>query len=330
MKKSDLMLDILLKAIYKERDIYKTYLKVRDRVKDPRIKAMLTELAEEERKHRKLMLQEFRTLREMLQTTEPRKAHLSEKKVSYRLPSRLPFKELASIPGIDLAGVSLPSEFMGGDYLESFSLEYEDKSHAGLALMIGDIMGHGLMVVQSKAQIKTLFSNTIYSHKPKNKKNETLSTASLVRRFNEKLYELCQRERSIISLLLCFLEPEKKRLVYTCAGHNPCILITDNGANHTLLADSHLIIGVMKAVDYQQTEVKLTKGDILVLYTDGITEATNKKGKEFGSERLVELVQKHHKHDAKGIINHIANDLSLFLGTKPLHDDLTLTITKIK
>lgn len=86
----------------------------------------------------------------------------------------------------------------------------------------------------------------------------------------------------------------------------------------------------MKEVDYQQTEIKLKKGDILLLYTDGITEAIDKKGKEFGKERLIELVKKHHKLDTRKIINHICKALSHFLSDKPLHDDLTITIAKIK
>lgn len=328
-KDTELMLDLFLKSIYKERDIYRTYLEVRDHVQNPKKKEMLTELAQEERKHRKLMLREFRTLREMMQQTEEGKVQLSEQKVSYHLPQRLIFKELDSVPGIDLAGISLPSEFMGGDYLESFPFYYDDQSHAGLGLLLGDIMGHGMMVVQRKAHIKALFSNAMHSIHPKNRKDKALSTAAMIHRFNEELYGPCQKSRSFLTLFLCLLDPDNGRLIYTSAGHNPGLLFTEHGARHTLLANSGLIIGVMKDVDYNETEMRLGKGDILMLYTDGITEATNKKGKEFGLQRLIQLVQQHHNLSAQEIINRISTSLSGFIGKKPLHDDLTLTIAKI-
>ena len=185
------------------------------------------------------------------------------------------------------------------------------------------------MVVQRKAHIKTLFSNAMHSIPPRNRKDKALSTAAMIHRFNEELYGPCQQSRSFLSLFLCLLDPDNGRLIYTSAGHNPGLLFTEQGAKHTMLANSGLIIGVMQDVDYNETEMKLGKGDILVLYTDGVTEAMNKKGKEFGLQRLIQLVQQHHSLSAQEIISHISSSLSDFIGRKPLHDDLTLTIAKI-
>jgi len=160
-------------------------------------------------------------------------------------------------------------------------------------------------------------------------KAKALETSFLVRRINKLLWEPCRKADSFLTLFYCFLSLRRKRLIYTSAGHNPPLLFSDYGSKYMSLANTQLVIGILKEVDYSQTEVKLMEGDVLLLYSDGLTEATDKKGKEFGIQRLVGSVQEHYSLSSKGMIQQICQALRDFMQDRPLKDELTLAIAKI-
>ena len=329
MKKTDLILDILLKAIRKEIDAYTTYVKASESSPYPETKSLLAQLAEEERKHRQLLLREYRTLRGMLQKSKPRASYLTKKKVRYRLPAELPFKQLPTIPGIDLAAISLPTEFMGGDYLEAFLFPSGDGQLSSIGIILADIMGHGLQAAKLKALIKSTFAQFMDSSQQGAQNETAVKTAFLIDRLNRLLWEPCRKADSYISLFFCVLNPYQRRLVYTSAGHIPPILFTNNGSKYISLTNTQLVIGILQQVGYSQTEIPLQKGDVLMLYSDGVTEATGRKGEEFGMQRLVKLVQQHCNLTSEEIIQQICRGLTDFLEDKPLKDELTVAMAKI-
>ena len=329
MKKSNLILDILLQAIRKEIDAYITYVKASESSPYPETKSLLAQLAEEERKHRDLLLREYRTLRGMLQKSKPRESYLTEVEVQYRLPTELPFKPLPTVPGIDLAAVSLPTEFMGGDYLEVFPFSSGDEGLDRIGIVLGDIMGHGLEAAQLKGLIKSTFARLMDSSLKKEQNEKPDNTASLIAHLNRLLWESCRKADSYISLVYCVLNPSNNKLVYTSAGQLPPILFTEHGSKYISLANTQLVIGILPQVDYSQTEVPLQKGDVLMLYSDGVTEATGRKGEEFGTSRLVELLSKHYNLTSKAIIQQICQSLTDFLQNRLLKDELTIAIAKI-
>jgi len=329
MKKSDLILDILLKAIRKEIDAYTTYVKASESSPFPETKSLLAQLAEEERKHRDLLLREYRTLRGMLQKSKPRESYLTEVKVQYRLPAELPFKPLPTIPGIDLAAISLPTEFMGGDYLEVFPFSSGDEGLDSIGIALGDIMGHGLEAARLKGLIKSTFARLIDSSQKGEQIEKADNTASLIEHLNRLLWEPCRKADSYISLFYCVLNPSNKRLTYTSAGQLPPILLTDKGSKYITLTNTQLVIGILQQVDYSQTEVPLQKDDVLMLYSDGVTEARDKKREEFGIQRLVALLSKRYNLTSEAIIQQICQGLAYFLRDKPLQDELTIAVAKI-
>jgi len=329
MKKSDLILDILLQAIRKEIDAYNTYVKTSEISPYPETKALLAQLAEEERKHRQLLLREYLTLRGLLQESKTRAAYLTKDRVQYSLPAELPFKQLRTIPTIDLAAISLPTEFMGGDYLESFPFSSEDEQLASIGIVLGDIMGHGLEATQLKGLLKTTFAKLMGSTGQTGQNNKAVNTASLIDRLNRLLWEPCRSTDAYITLFYCVMNPYNKRLVYTSAGHNPPMIFTDNGSKYTSLSNTQMVIGVLQQVDYSPTEVPLHRGDVLIIYSDGLTEATNRKKEEFGIQRLVELVQQNYNLNSEAIIQQICQGLAAFLQDRPLKDELTIAVAKI-
>ncbi|TKJ31095.1 hypothetical protein CEE39_07560 [bacterium (candidate division B38) B3_B38] len=329
MKKSDLILDILLRAIRKEIDAYNTYVKASESSPYPETKSLLAQLAEEERKHRNMLLHEYRTLRGMLQKSKPRKSYLTKDRVRYSLSAELPFKQLRTVPGIDVAAISLPTEFMGGDYLETFPLSSVDGQLTNMGIVLGDIMGHGLQASQLKGLIKSTFARLLDPSQPAGQSERAAKTASFIEHLNRILWEPCRKADSYIPLFYCVLDPDNENLVYTSAGHIPPILFTEHGSKYTPLANTQLVIGILQQVDYSKTEIQLRRGDLLMLYSDGVTEATDRKGEEFGMQRLVGLVQQHCHLASKAIIRQICQGLTGFLQDTLLQDELTIAIAKI-
>jgi sigma-B regulation protein RsbU (phosphoserine phosphatase) len=328
-KKDELILKLLLNAIQKEIDAYNYYLKASENSPYAETKSLLLQLAGEERKHHQALLREYRTLREMFKKSKDRSAYLSKDKVRYNIPQTLPFKYLSTVVGIDVAGITLPTEFMGGDYLENYSYFEDEPERRSMGILLCDIMGHGLKASQLKGIIEQSFSDIIESIQEKGGKNSIFNTASLIRRFNQHLWAPCRHADSFITLFYCILHPHNNKLIYTSAGHNPPLLFTNEAHQHIALSRTQLIIGILENVDYSKQEVHINKGDILLIYSDGLIEATNKHDEEFGTKRLIDLIQQSKKLSSKQIIEHICQSLNDFLQGKSLEDDLTLTVAKI-
>lgn len=329
MKKSDLILELLRNAIQKEVEAYNYYIKASESSPYPETRSLLLQLAEEEKKHQRLLLREYRTIREMFKKSRSRPSYLTKERVSYQIPTPLPYKQLITISGIDLAGISLPTEFMGGDYLDSFPFLLKDGKYSSFGILLCDIMGHGLKASQLKGVIKSTFAKLIDSSLQRGNKRKIIATASLIHRFNQLLWEPCRKANSFITMFYCVLNPHSRKLLYTSAGHNPQFLFFDNGEKYKPLAKTQMIIGILEDVDYTQTEIQFKKDDLLLLYSDGLTEATDKKGEEFGIKRLIELVQENYELPSKAIIQQVCHGLTNFLQGKPMKDDFTLAIAKM-
>jgi sigma-B regulation protein RsbU (phosphoserine phosphatase) len=116
-------------------------------------------------------------------------------------------------------------------------------------------------------------------------------------------------------------------LTYTNAGHNPPIMISSEG-KIILLETGGTVLGFMADYEYKEENIPFQEGDVLVIYSDGITEAQNKKDEEFGYDRLEEVIRSGRDKSAKEINAHILNAVKSFTGDVPQSDDTTLVIIK--
>lgn len=214
----------------------------------------------------------------------------------------------------DIAGHNIPSKEVGGDYYDYFIL---DNGHIGIA--IGDISGKGVpaSLLMSNLQAALRISS-LDSHEP----HVVLS------RVNKHITKTTSPEK-FATFFYGVFDPGTKTFTYTNAGHNYPILLRKNGKIE-LLKQGGLIIGVMEHAEYSSASVELGKGDALVLYTDGVTEAMDIFNNEFGEERLINLLKETEKMSARGIINTILERISSFTQGSMFSDDLTLIVMKIK
>jgi serine phosphatase RsbU (regulator of sigma subunit)/putative methionine-R-sulfoxide reductase with GAF domain len=130
-----------------------------------------------------------------------------------------------------------------------------------------------------------------------------------------------------VTIFYGILDVEQGTLRYTCAGHNPPLLISADGAVRELTTPG-IALGVLEEVTLVEAEASISVGDVLVCYTDGITEATNSVDEPFGVPRLTSVVQAHREQSADAIIEAIMRSLLAFTGERPPFDDITLVVIK--
>ncbi len=148
------------------------------------------------------------------------------------------------------------------------------------------------------------------------KLNNTISLEIVEDRYATGFYLLFDGEKGIMS--------------YTNAGHCPLILYRSHSDEFEFLDTEGMPIGIMSGVEYGQNYTIMERGDIAILYTDGITEAMNFKHEEFGFDRLKEVIRQYKRESSKEICNKIIEAIKVFAGNAPQHDDETILVLRMK
>ncbi len=220
--------------------------------------------------------------------------------------------------GFLVAGYCLPATHVGGDYFDYFITEDT------IDIVIADVSGHSVGAAMIMAETRsTLKMETHWRLKEK-----TGSAAETLAVLNDLLFEDLNRADSFISMFYVKYHAASRVLSYANAGHNlPMLARRGEKACAELDADG-LILGVRKKVDFQEKKLLLEAGDVLLLYTDGITEAQDSRGEFFGVQRLCELFIAHAQHPPERIIAVVLKELETFCQSKTFNDDVSLVILK--
>ena len=224
------------------------------------------------------------------------------------LPARLP-----EVPGYELHGGNVPSRGVSGDYYEVV----ERLGGEECVLMIADVSGKGLAASLLTACLEALAAEPIESGLP---------PEEICNRVCRRLYQRTSPER-FATAFLAALEPRSGRMRYANAGHNPALLVHATGGVERLAATG-LPLGLLPAVSYTARETHLAPGDLLLLYTDGIVEATNPEDEEYGLDRLIEACLRHRGGSLKELAHALEADLEAFVRGVPFADDRTLVLAR--
>jgi sigma-B regulation protein RsbU (phosphoserine phosphatase) len=130
-----------------------------------------------------------------------------------------------------------------------------------------------------------------------------------------------------VTLFVAELDPATGKLAYINAGHNPPLIARMNGSIEQL-SSGGFPLGIIPTADYELGELDLGNGETLVIYSDGVSEANNIEGEEFGMERLAKVIQSNIRASAAGLRDKVESALSSFTKTAPANDDITLVIVK--
>ena len=236
-----------------------------------------------------------------------------EIEIAREVQERLFPQKLPKIEGLDCAGGCRPALGVGGDYYDFLALP-----GGRLGVVIGDVSGKGIAAALLMASLQA-------SVRGQSLRGES-DLALLIENVNSLIYEASTASR-YATLFYAELDPATKRLDYVNAGHNPPLLVRDGAAIH--LETGGTVVGLLPRFPYQQGSISLQPGDVLVAFTDGISEAMNGADEEWGEEELLKSIRACQHLPAQEMIPALLRDADAFVNGAPQHDDMTLVIVKL-
>lgn len=229
-----------------------------------------------------------------------------------KVQKRLLPAEFPTIPGVEIAGGCQPAGAMAGDYYDVFQLGSK------IGLCIADVIGKGLPAALMMSNLQAAVKVTAA---------EWVRPGELCKRVNE----LACRNGAVdkfISFFYATYDPKTRQLTYSNAGHNPPVVVRQNG--ETVRLDSpDVVLGQMPEWLYHDRELQLEPGDRLVLFTDGITDAGIFKDDEFGDERLVRTLRTHAALNARQLLERIVSDVTQHCDSS-FDDDATCLVMSVE
>jgi serine phosphatase RsbU (regulator of sigma subunit) len=222
------------------------------------------------------------------------------------LPSTFP-----ATPGCDAAARMIPATEMGGDFYDYIELPTGE-----IGLVIADVSGHGVPAAFFMAVARTNLREQAVHH---------IDPGDCLAQTNDSL---CTQNPMdlFVTVFYCVLDPKTGALRYANGGHNLPYVRRAGGEVETLSGAGGLVLGALPGAKYPTHTVQLLRGDRLVLYTDGVTEAFNPAEELYGAPRLADEVHVHGGGTPAALVERICRSVTNFAGTAPQSDDITLTV----
>ncbi|MBN1213161.1 MAG: SpoIIE family protein phosphatase [candidate division Zixibacteria bacterium] len=217
-----------------------------------------------------------------------------------------------SLENYDITGISNPAKMVGGDYYDYIELK-QDK----WGIAVADVSGKGTPAALLMASLQTCLTEQA---------GLNMSVSETIDKVNQVFSRFLKSKR-FITMIYGLLDLKKNTFTYVNAGHNYPLIITRDG-NVRQIEGSDLILGISREAIYQERELSLQKGEILLIYTDGITEATNSVGEMYGEQRLEFLLKDSQFLSAAELKKRILDSVQKFQGDAIQSDDITVVVIK--
>jgi sigma-B regulation protein RsbU (phosphoserine phosphatase) len=223
------------------------------------------------------------------------------------LPSAAP-----QVAGVDLAGHNAPCRTVGGDYFDFFPYP-----NGRVAMVLGDVSGKGmpasLLMMSLQARVQVLIE-------------EPEDLGVVMSRLNRLTATNCPSNR-FITFFMCLLDGSTGELLFSNAGHNPPLLLRANG-DIEWLEEGGCVLGILPMAKYEAARRQLDLGDVLVVFSDGVTDAMNPQGDDFGEVRLAAVVHEHRMRSSAEMVQAVNRAIAEWAAGSPLPDDLTLLVAR--
>lgn len=253
------------------------------------------------------MVQRIRHYSEEIERKESELRIAAEIQTSF-LPRTAP-----DIRGCEIAAFTHPAKEVGGDFYDFFGL-----GEGRYALVIADVAGKGVPAALYMALSRTTVRTVARGCR---------AASEIVRRSNEIILEDAGSV-SFVTLLYAVVDERARTLTYVNAGHNPAVLRRADGTMETL-EPTGPVIGFLADMEFAEVTVPLWPGDLLVFYTDGVTEAENGEGAMFGEERLSAVIEAAADRSAGEVAKAIRDAVTAFAGEAPQFDDITVVVLRV-
>ena len=242
-----------------------------------------------------------------------------ELEIAHEVQERLFPQSFPELPGVQVTGSCRPAQGVGGDYYDCMIT-----GGGRLALAVGDVSGKGVSAALLMASLRaSLRGQTMLGHS---------NLAQIVTNVNALLFDSSASNR-YATFFFGEYDPATRKICYVNAGHNPPAVIRKDSAGaferHWLNGGGGPVVGLIEAAQYEQCELQMQSGDLLLLYTDGISEAMNPLDEEWGEERMVAEAERLWPRTAQEILNGLVNAADRFAAGAEQHDDMTLMVMKL-
>jgi serine phosphatase RsbU (regulator of sigma subunit) len=239
-----------------------------------------------------------------------------ELEIARDVQQRLFPQHLPAIAGLEYAGACRPAQAVGGDYYDFISL-----SDTALGIAIGDVSGKGISAALLMATLRASLRALAVAN--------SADVCGLMANLNRLVYESSTNERYATFFYGCF-DGSTRELSYVNGGHNPPLLFRGLGpsANVLRLDVGGLPVGLLPDSSYDRGTVQIEPGDVIVAFTDGITEAMNADDLEWGEPRLLAAIETNQQRAANDLIRSIMDSVDRHVAETPQYDDMTLVVLR--
>jgi sigma-B regulation protein RsbU (phosphoserine phosphatase) len=262
-----------------------------------------------------------------------------ELEIAHEVQQSLLPRTIPEVPGIEIVATMRPAYEVGGDFYDVIPL-----SGGRVGMLVADVSDKGMPAALYMALARTLLRAHSLSARPQYLSDAlesvqvrrlmrsgslgALAALGAVRQTNDYLTEHHSESSMFLTLFYAVYDPSSHLLTYVNAGHNPPLLYNATSGQHDWLRPTDMLMGVMPQRPFEAQERHLDANDVLVLYTDGVTEAFNARHEMFGEERLVEAVRAHGTVSAQELVQAIEATVTTFAGEAPQSDDITILVMR--
>lgn len=218
------------------------------------------------------------------------------------------------IEGMSISGMSVPAMQVGGDYYDFIPIGQNQ-----LGIAVGDIAGKGVSAALLMATLRAMLRTQIENHH---------SVSDTIFRVNNAVFRDTPDEK-YLTLFYCVLDTATRHLTYVNAGHTPGFLYNARNKEERYLETGGTLVGILEDFPFQEGHESLDSGSVLLLYSDGATDALNPKNEAFGVERLYSLVRENCHLNSKDLVGLIYKKIVEFARGAPQFDDITMIALKI-
>ena len=258
-------------------------------------------------------------LERLLAVEKEKERMQTELEIAREVQGQLYPKEAAPVHGLKLTVANDPARMVSGDYYD-----YTDIGQDKLAFALGDVAGKGISAALLMATLQAALRAQISHHQASHSDVE-LNPACVVSLLNKQIFAHTAAEKYATFFFAVF-DPATYTLTYTNAGHLSPLLLRDG--EFTELDSNGTVVGAFSFASYNCSTLKMEPGDLLVCYTDGITEPENAYEEMFGEERLKGLVKKHANQPDGEILQVVMESVRSWTGNPELFDDMTLLLAR--
>ena len=260
------------------------------------------------------------SVRNLLQQVGEKKRLEEELRIAHEVQMSLLPRDTVTVPGLDITGACMPAREVGGDYYDLIRL-----GERRLGVLVADVSGKGTPAAFYMAELKGLVLSLSRVHE---------SPRQMLIEVNRLLSSNMESGR-FITMMYAVVDTGRNMLTCARAGHGPLIHVPGSGGGGRVVAPDGLIAGLagfeqrFEDIIAEETHA-MEPGDLIALFTDGITEAMNPDEEQFGEQRLTRVLEEHRDADVAAVRQEILGSVSRFAGAARQHDDMTLVLLKVR